>query len=83
MPEGDSTLFRDAYEVWKKWRGKIISPWEWEQVYQDICKVANDHDWKNNPLALHLCSALVDTFDDLYRDGKTPVLAGFIDRGDL
>ena len=84
MTEQDKALFREIYAVYDKYRGRTMSvDDDFAECMTEICSIGVKYDWGNNPLANHLVMAIIDTFNDLYKDGKTPVEPSFFGRGDL
>ena len=50
---------------------------------KDVEKLGLDLDIGHNPLGWHLMNAVLDTFNDLYKNGMKPVPAGYFGRDDL
>ena len=82
MPEEDAKIFAEAYQLYEKWRGvEIRTPEQWLQVTGEFHGLVCRHE--GSQLALRLAIGLMDTFDDLYRDGAVPAVAGYFGRSDL
>ena len=82
MPEEDGKIFGEAYRIYEKWRSvEIDSPEEWIMITQELqAFVARN---PANPLALRLATGIMDTLDDLYRNGKKPQICSYTGRSDL
>ena len=83
MPEEDAKIFGEAYEIYNKWRWKVISPAEFTDLNIELAHFAERNHWQENPLAKRLAMALFDIFDDMYRDGKVPAIPDYFGRSDL
>lgn len=84
MNEKEEQAFRLVYGFYAKWRGTIIETDEqWKQFADDIGQLGRDLDIDNNPLGWRMMYAMVETFNDLYRDGRKPMPAGYFGRDDL
>ena len=83
MPEDDARIFGEAYQIYETWRSKIIKKEEFIDLNMELAGFAERNKWKENPLTHRLSMALFDIFDDLYRDGKVPVLPDYFGRSDL
>ena len=82
MPEEDGKIFGEAYQLYDKWRGILISELsQWEQLTAElhtfVCK------YPESRLAMRLAVGLMETFDDLYKNGAKPAMPDYIGRGDL
>lgn len=83
MPE-DAKIFGECYELYEKYRPVLIETDEqWAALAEDVRQFAERNDWRNNPLANRLALSLLDTFNDMYRDGKKPVMPDYFGRSDL
>lgn len=83
MPE-DAKIFGECYEIYEKYRSVLIETDEqWTELAEDVRQFAERNDWRNNPLANRLALSLLDTFNDMYRDGKKPVMPDYFGRSDL
>ena len=82
MPENDARIFGEAYEIYNKWRWKVIRPEEFLDLNMELADFTARND-QNNPLTLRLAVALFETFDDLYRNGNVPAIPDYIGRCDL
>lgn len=82
MPEEDAKIFGEAYELYEKWRSvEIRRPEQWLEATNDFHGLVCRHE--GNQLALRLAISLMDTFDDLYKDGNVPAVPDYIGRSDL
>ena len=83
MPEQDEKIFGEVYEIYNKYRWKQMEREELIFLSSDLANIAQKYGFKKNPLAWHLTNAILDVFDDLYRDGKVPKVPDYIGRSDL
>ena len=83
MPEQDEKIFGEVYEIYNKYRWKKMELEELIFLSSDLANIAQKYGFKKNPLAWHLTNAILDVFDDLYRDGKVPEVPDYIGRSDL
>ena len=83
MPEQDEKIFGEVYEIYNKYRWKKMEREELIFLSSDLANIAQKYGFKKNPLAWHLTNAILDVFDDLYRDGKVPEVPDYIGRSDL
>lgn len=83
MPETDEKIFGEAYEVYNKYRWRILSGEDFIQLSNDIAKLASKYDFQHNPLANHISLMLFDVFNDLYKDGRVPAVPDYFGRSDL
>ena len=83
MPETDEKIFGDTYEIYSRYRWRILKAEDFLQLSNDILALAQKYDWKHNPLANRLALMLFDVFNDLYEDGKVPALPDYFGRSDL
>lgn len=82
MPEEDAKIFGEAYALYEKWRSVLITELDqWLQITNEFHQFVERN--SGNPLALRLATGIMDTFDDMYRNGKQPVIPDYIGRGDL
>ena len=84
MNEKETKAFRLVCNFYAKWRDIMIETQDqWDQFAEDVGQLGRDLDIDNNPLGWHLMEAVLETFNDLYQDGKIPVPAGYFGRDDL
>lgn len=84
MNENEEKAFKAAYGFYAKWRETVIETDEqWQELADDVGRFAVEIDVDNNPLAGHLLTAVLDTLNDLYKDGMKPMPAGYFGRDDL
>lgn len=82
MPEEDKQIFRDAYELYDKWRGTLIQTEDqWLMITAEFYQFIQSH--QNSRLAFHLATGIMDHFDEMYRNGNRPKMPSFIGREDL
>ena len=84
MNEKEKQSFRLVFEFLEKWRGIVIETEEqYAQLAEDTGKLGRDLDIDHNPLGWHMMVAALETFNDLYKDGKVPVPSGYFGRDDI
>lgn len=84
MNEKEKRSFRLVFEFYDKWRGEIIEKEEqWDAFARDAGQLGTDLDIDHNPVGWRLMCAVLEAFNDLYRDGLKPVPAGYFGRDDL
>ena len=82
MPEEDGKTFYDIYQLYEKWRGIEINTIDlWMAVTNELYDFVVSHG--SSPLAVRLAIGVMDTFDDLYKDGLKPAIADYFGRSDL
>ena len=83
MPENDARIFGEAYEIYNKWRCKVMKPDDFIDLNIELAEFAERNNFKENPLARRLAGALFDIFNDLYSGGKVPAMPDYFGRSDL
>ena len=82
MPEEEAQIFGEAYRLYEKWRSvKMTAPEQWQQMTEELHGFVCRH--PESRLALRLAIGIMETMDDLYRNGKTPEFADYFGRSDL
>ena len=84
MPDEEGKVISDFLRIYDKYRGhEMVTDEDWINLAKEVTACAELHKWRECPLALHMMNMVMDTMNDLYKDGKKPVIADFIGRGDL
>lgn len=83
MPETDEKIFGEAYELYNKYRWRILKDEDFLDLSNDIAALAARYDFQRNPLANRLSLMLFDVFNDLYKDGRIPAMPDYFGRSDL
>ena len=84
MNEKEKNAFRLIYEFYSKWREIILeTDGQWTDFAHDVGQLGVDLDIDHNPLGWHMMKAVLDTFNDLYKDGMKPVPENYFGRDDL
>ena len=84
MNEKEKESFRLAFSFYEKWRSVIIETQEqWDQFAADVGQLGRDLDIDHNPLGWNLMYAVIETVNDLYKDGMKPLPAGYFGRDDM
>ena len=82
MNEQEENAFRLVFTFFSEWRETVIETEEqWSAFAADVGELsAQIVDCR---LGWHLMYAVLDTFNDLYRDGAKPMPANYFGREDL
>ena len=82
MNENEDRAFGLVYNFYKKWRETVIETDEqWDAFAQDVGRLsAQICDCR---LGWHLMYGVLDTINDLYKDGAKPMPANYFGREDL
>lgn len=83
MPEQDEKIFGEAYELYNRFRWRILKDDDFIELTNAIAALAEKYGWKHNPLANRICSMLFDVFNDMYKDGHVPAVPDYFGRSDL
>ena len=83
MPEKDEKIFGEAYELYNRFRWRVLKDEDFIELTNEIAALAEKYDWQNNPLAYRITSMLFDVFNDLYKDGRVPAVPDYFGRSDL
>ena len=84
MNDKEREAFRAAFEFYAKWRDTVMETDEqWAAFEEDVKQYLKEQDVENCPLAWRLINAVLETFNDLYRDGMKPLPADYFGRDDL
>ena len=84
MNELEEKAFRLVYNFYAKWRDIMIeTQGQWDQFAADVGQLGKDLDIDHNPLGWRMMVAALETFNDLYKDGKVPVPSGYFGRDDI
>ena len=83
MPETDEKIFGEAYDLYNRYRWRILKDDDFIQFSNDITAMAVKYDFTHNPLANRIAEMLFDVFNDLYKDGRAPAMPDYFGRSDL
>ena len=84
MNEKDAKSWQICCDFYRKWRETVIETDEqWGQFSEDVGRLGQALDIDNNPLGFRLMCAVLETFNDLYKDGMKPMPANYFGRDDL
>lgn len=83
MPSEDEKIFGDIYRIYNDYRWRILQGEDFINLTNAVAAFAEIHKWKKNPLAMHLAEAVLNTFNDLYKDGSVPKIPDYFGRSDL
>ena len=82
MNENEEQAFRLVYNFYKKWRETVIETEEqWNAFAADVGVLSAQIEGCR--LGWHLMYAVLDAFNDLYKDGAKPMPADYFGREDL
>lgn len=82
MNELEERAFKEAFGFYAKWRGTVIETEEqWTEVANDVG--AYMIRFSECILAGKLITAVMDALNELYKDGKKPMPAGYFGRDDM
>ena len=83
MPEEDTRIFGDFFNIWKKYREKVMTEADWIAIGDEVAACALLHHYETNPLAAHLGGAILEAMGELYMNGAVPKMADYFGREDL
>lgn len=84
MNEQEERAFRLAIAFFQKWRETVIETDEqWTALADDVHRYVVESDSDHCMLARHLIEAVMDTLNDLYKDGRKPMPANYFGRDDI
>ena len=82
MNELEERAFKEAFGFYAKWRETVIETEEqWTAVANDVG--AYMARFSECVLAGKLITAVMDALNELYKDGKKPMPAGYFGRDDM
>lgn len=77
MPEEDSRIFGDFFNIWKKYRGKKMTEADWIAFGDEVAACAVLHHYETNPLADKMSVMIITAMGELYANGKVPEIADY------
>lgn len=84
MTDNEEKSFKLCYQFYSRWREITIeTDKQWEDFAEDVGRLAADLSAVPCPLGQHLLEAVLDSINDLYKNGMKPVVAGYFGRDDL
>ena len=84
MTENEEKSFKICFDFYSKWRECVIETDEqWETFAQDTGRMAAALAAVPCPLGQHLLEAVLDSINDLYKNGMKPVATNYFGRDDL
>ncbi len=84
MPDEENRVFSDFYQIYSKYRGhEMTTDEDWGNLAKEVAACAELHHWQTCALAKWMANMIMDTMNDLYKNGNKPVIADFIGREDL
>ena len=84
MTGNEEKSFQLCYQFYSRWREITIETDErWEDFAEDVGRLAADLSAVPCPLGQHLVEAVLDSINDLYKNGMKPVTVGYFGRDDL
>ena len=84
MTDNEEKSFKLCYQFYSRWREITIeTDKQWEDFAEDVGRLAADLSAVPCPLGQHLLEAVLDSINDLYKNGMKPVVAGYFGRDDI
>lgn len=84
MNEAETRIFQKIFSFYEKWRNTVIETDEqWNRFADEVGLLGKDPDVNGSPLGWNLLTAVLDTFNTLYKNGMKPMPAGYFGRDDL
>jgi len=84
MTDNEEKSFKLCYQFYSRWREITIeTDKQWEDFAEDVGRLAADLSAVPCPLGQHLLEAVLDSINDLYKNGMKPVVASYFGRDDL
>ena len=84
MTENEQKSFEICFRFYARWREITIdTDKQWEDFAEDVGRLAADLSAVPCPLGVHLLEAVLDSINDLYKNGMKPVAVGYFGRADL
>lgn len=84
MTENEQKSFEICFRFYARWREITIdADQQWEAFAEDVGRLAADLSAVPCPLGVHLLEAVLDSINDLYKNGMKPVAVGYFGRADL
>ena len=81
MPEEDRQIFGEIWNIYNKYRWKILTEEDFVQLTAELGAFAELH--QSSALAYRLAGATFDVFNDMYRNGNKPAIPDYIGRSDI
>ena len=81
MPEEDTRIFGDFFNIWKKYREKVMTEADCIAICDEVAACALLHHYETNPLAPHLGGAVLEAMGELYMNGAVPKIADYFGQG--
>ena len=84
MNETEKRIFQKLIAFYDKWRSTVIeTEGQWNALSDDVGLLGKDPDVNGNPLGWNLLTAVLDTINAMYKDGRKPVQQSYLGRDDL
>ena len=84
MTENEQKSFELCARFYARWREITIDTnKQWEDFAEDVGRLAADLSAVPCPLGVHLLEAVLDSINDLYKNGMKPVTVSYFGRADL
>lgn len=79
MNDREKETFRILYEFYLEIRENPIRDQAgWDKLAERVGQLSIQLDIDHNPLGWHMLVAIMDTLNDLYKDGKIPMPDGYM-----
>ena len=84
MTENEEKSIQICIRFYTRWREDVIETDEqWGAFAEDVGRMAADLSAVPCPLGQHLMEAVLDSINDLYKNGMRPVNVGYLGRNDM
>ena len=84
MTDNEEVSIRKCIRFYQYWRDLTIeTDAQWEEFAKALGKLAEDLEKVPCPIGQHLFEAVIDSINDLYKNGMKPVNVGYLGRADL
>ena len=84
MTENEEKSIQACLRFYQRWRELTIeTDAQWDEFAKSVCKLAEELEKVRCPIGQHMLEAVLDSINDLYKDGMKPVQVNFFGRDDL
>ena len=84
MTENEQKSIEISIRFYAKWREITIdTDQQWEAFAEDVGRMVADLSAVPCPLGVHMLEAVLDSINDLYKNGMKPVTVSYFGRADL
>ena len=84
MTENEEKSIQACLRFYQQWRELTIeTDAQWDEFAKSVWKLAEELEKVRCPIGQHMLEAVLDSINDLYKDGMKPVQVNFFGRDDL